>query len=86
MLVCGRHHTLIHQHGFQLVLHPDRRLDVHTPEGIPVLHHPAQPWGDPAELAQGHTARASAGTLPADHCDPRIDLGYIVSVLLQQAS
>ncbi len=27
VLVCARHHTLVHQHGFALELHPDRRLD-----------------------------------------------------------
>lgn len=86
MLVCARHHTLIHSQGFQLVLHPDRRLSVTTADGVPVLHHPAQPWGHPAELATGRGHRVSAGTLPPDHCDTRIDLGYVVSVVLAQAS
>ena len=87
VLVCGRHHTLIHQHSFRLLLHPDRRLDVHTAAGVPVLHHTAQPWGNAAELAQqGQAQHVSAGTLPPDHGDPRIDLGYVVSVLRQQAS
>lgn len=27
-----------------------------------------------------------SGTLPPDHCDARLDLGYVVSVLVQQAS
>ncbi len=27
VLVCSRHHTLVHASGFALVLHPDRRLD-----------------------------------------------------------
>ncbi len=75
VLVCGRHHTLIHSTGFPLVLHPDRRLDVRTADGVLVLHHPAQPWGNPAELDP--TGRISAGTLPPDHCDGRLDLGYV---------
>ena len=62
--VCSRHHTLIHSTGFRLVLHPDRRLDVRTADGVPVLHHPAQPWRDPPELDP--TGRVSAGTLPPD--------------------
>ena len=86
VLVCSRHHTLLHAQGFALFLHPDRRLDVHTPDGIPILHHPAQPWGEPAALAQGKARWISAQTLLADHCDARIDLGYVVSVLLAQAS
>jgi hypothetical protein len=53
VLLCSRHHTLLHAHGFQLLLHPDRRLEVRTADGVPVLHHPAQPWHDPAALASG---------------------------------
>ena len=86
VLVCSRHHTLIHQQGFQLVLHPDRQLSVSTADGVPVLHHPARPWGEAADLAQGCGELVSAETLPPDHCDGRMDLGYVVSVLLAQAS
>jgi hypothetical protein len=85
VLVCARHHTLIHSQGFSLVLHPDRRLEVHSADGVPVLHHPAQPWGDPAELADGCRELVSAETLPPDHVDARIDLDYAVSVLMAQA-
>ena len=86
VLVCSRHHTLIHTHGFGLVLHPDRRLDVTTADGTRLLHHPAAPWGDPAGLAQACGQVVSAEALPPDHCDARINLGWIVSVLLAQAA
>jgi hypothetical protein len=79
VLVCSRHHTLIHERGFRLTLHPDRRLTVATPEGVPLLHHPDVPWGDPAALDR--TARSDAANGTA-----RMDLGYVVSVLLQQAA
>jgi hypothetical protein len=79
VLVCSRHHTLIHERGFRLTLHPARRLTVLTPEGVPLLHHPDLPWGDLAALDQ--TARADEGNGTA-----RMDLGYVVSVLLQQAA
>lgn len=78
--------TLIHSQHFQLALHPDRRLEVTTSAGVPVLHHPAQPWGDPAQLARGRGRLVSAETLPPDRVEPRIDLGYIVSVLVQQSA
>jgi hypothetical protein len=84
VLVCPRHHTLIHQHGFRLVLHADRRLEVRTADGVAILHHPAQPWGDPAALAVGRNV--SSESLPPDHCTERMDLGYVVSVLMAQAS
>jgi hypothetical protein len=86
VLVCARHHTLIHSQGFQLTLRPDRRLEVRTADGVPVLHHPAQPWGDPDDLARGCGQDVSAETLPPDHCDNRIDLDYIVAVVLAQAA
>ncbi|MCA1722319.1 MAG: HNH endonuclease, partial [Actinobacteria bacterium] len=44
VLLCGRHHTLIHQRGFSLVLHPDRGLTVTTAEGVPLPHSPGLPW------------------------------------------
>lgn len=83
MLVCARHHTLIHSQGFQLVLHPDRRLEVTTADGVRLLHHPAQPWGDPAELTRSDV---SAETLPPDTVEPRLDLRYAVAVLMHQAA
>ena len=86
MLVCSRHHTLVHERGFALVLHPDRRLEVRTAEGVAVLHHPAQSGTAPTALAEGGGRRVSAETLPPDHCDARLDLGYAVAVLLAQAS
>lgn len=85
VLVCSRHHTLVHQRGFQLVLDPvTRRLAVATDDGVPVLHHPALPWGDPVLLDAHHDV--SAETLVPDLVEPRMDLGYCVAVLLQQAA
>ena len=86
MLVCPRHHTLIHTRDFQLTLHPDRQLTVRTATGVPVRHHPAQPWGDPADLARGPGRDVSAETLPPQTTTPRLDLGYAVAVLLAQAA
>ena len=86
VLVCSRHHTLIHAQGFALLLHSDRRLEVRSPDGAAILHHPAQPWSDVAALAHGPGARVLPDTLPPDHCDARMELGYVVSVLLAQAS
>ena len=84
VLVCARHHTLVHQHGFQLTLQPDRRLGVATAEGVPVLHHPTPPWADPARLDP--ETSVSAETLTPDTLTARMDLGYCVAVLMQQAA
>jgi hypothetical protein len=86
VLVCSRHHSLIHAEGFRLALHPDRRLEVCTADGTAVLHHPAPPWGDPTALAGGRARGVSAETLPPDHVDGRLDLRYAVGVLMAQAA
>ena len=86
VLVCSRHHTLIHSQGFSLVLHPDRRLEVRTADGTPVQHHPAQPWDDPADLTTTCGRLVSAEALQPEHTDSRLDLRYAVSVLLAQAA
>ncbi|MFN2539598.1 MAG: DUF222 domain-containing protein [Mycobacteriales bacterium] len=80
VLVCSRHHTLIHAQGFQLVLSPDRTLTVRTAADIPVPHHPGHPAGDPEALPD-----VPAGTLPP-HLDGRpIDWDWAVYVIAQQA-
>jgi hypothetical protein len=50
VLVCSRHHTLIHSKGFQLVLTPDRQLTVRTVDDIPVPQRPVRPFGDDGAL------------------------------------
>ncbi|MFP5218895.1 MAG: DUF222 domain-containing protein [Actinomycetes bacterium] len=84
VLVCARHHTLIHAQGFRLVLHADRRLDVTTADGVPIVHLPERPWGDPTQLDP--TGRITARTITPPRFQPRMDLHYVVSVLARQAS
>jgi hypothetical protein len=84
VLVCGRHHTLVHQLGFVLVLHPDRTLTVTTAEGVPVLHLPGIPWRSAAELDPER--RIQPDTLPPDNVVSRTDIGYAVMVLAQQSA
>jgi hypothetical protein len=81
VLVCSRHHTLIHSQGFQLVLTPDRRLTVRTADDIPVPHHPGLPQGDCTALP----ADASAETLPPQVDTRPIDWDWAVQVIAAQA-
>ncbi len=74
----------MHAQGFQLQLRPDRSLTVHTAQGLPVPHHPALPW-HPAEKLD-HDRKITPQTLPPMVTGQRLDLGYAVSVLLQQAA
>ena len=83
-LVCSRHHTLIHTAGYQLQLHPGRRLTVSTAKGTAVPHHPTLPWRrarelDPDQLISPHT-------LPTLWDGSPLDLGHVTWVLAQQAA
>ncbi len=84
VLVCSRHHTLIHQLDFQLTLRADRTLTVKTADGVPVLHHPALAV-QPAE-ALDPTGIITATTLPPMTTHDRLDLHYVVAVLMQHAA
>ena len=79
VLVCARHHTLIHSQGFQLVLSPDRTLTVRTAEDIPVPHLPAPPTGQACELD------LTAPALVSEYAGDRFDLGYVVMVMAQHS-
>ena len=78
VLVCSRHHTLIHAEGYQLVLHPDRRLEVRTADGTALLQHPALRVGDPTELPHGGRIATPSGD--------RLELSHAVWVMRQQAA
>lgn len=84
VLLCSRHHTLVHAQGFELRLHSDRRLTVTTADGVPVLPRPALPWRPAAEFDKHAPIRP--GALPPTVTGDRLDLGYAVAVLLQQAA
>lgn len=84
LLLCSRHHTLVHAQGFVLQLDDDRRLDVATADGVPVPHHPKR-FEQSAAGIDPHE-RLGAATLRAVGSQPRLDLGYAVSVLMRQAA
>jgi hypothetical protein len=79
LLVCSRHHQLIHDEGYELVLDPDRTLHVRTPDGTALEHHPALPHSPAEDLPA-----VAADTL--EYNGERLDLGYVVNVLLQHAA
>jgi hypothetical protein len=81
VLVCSRHHTVIHSQGFQLVLSADRRLTVRTADDIPVPHHPVYPRGDLGTLPD-----VPAGTLCPQLDGSRIDWDWAVYVIAAQAA
>jgi len=84
ILLCGRHHTLVHRDGYRLTLHPDRTLDVSTVDGRPIPHRPLLPWADPHGLDPAK--RIDQTTLPPNVTDGRLDLHHAVFVLTQHAA
>lgn len=84
VLLCGRHHTLVHRDETALQLHPDRTLTVATTEGTPVPHHPPLPWQPAADVDPKRAV--AAGTLPPRWVGDPLDLRYAVSVLVAQAA
>jgi hypothetical protein len=51
VLLCRRHHRLVHEGGWQL----DRRLRFHDPRGRPLPTVPSLPRGQPGELLDRHS-------------------------------
>lgn len=84
VLVCGRHHTLIHRDGYRLTLLPDRSLSVTAADGAAVPHRPDLPWRPAAELDPDQ--QITADTLPPHWAGDRLQLDYAVAVLLQHAA
>ena len=82
LLLCSRHHTVVHRDGYQLSLHADRRLVVRTAEGQPLPHRPQLPRQPADDLGTA----IGPDTLPPQVSDARLDLHYAVSVLMQQAA
>ena len=84
VLVCSRHHTIVHAQGFRLTLGADRTLKVTTADGLRLLHHPTL---DPQPAtALDPDGLIGPGTLPPLTSYDRLDLRYAVSVLLQHAA
>ena len=78
VLICSRHHRLIHTEGYQLVLSTDRTLTVRTAADIPVPHHPDQQHEAPS--------KADIAPYTSDWQGDRFDLDYVVMVMAQQSS
>ena len=84
VLVCSRHHTVIHAGGFRLALHPlTRALTITTATDVPIPHRNVWPWRPAEELDPD--AAIHPATLPP-HAGDKLDLHYAVEVLMQHAA
>jgi hypothetical protein len=85
VLLCSRHHTVIHAGAFRLTLHPTTRaMTITTAAGTPVPHRHPWPW-QPAEHLDPQGA-IHAGTLPPHYAGDKLDLHYAIDVLMQHAA
>jgi hypothetical protein len=84
ILVCSRHHTLIHRDGYQLTLRADRTLEVRHADGTVIPHRLTLPWAPADELDPA--GLIGPDTLPTAWTGEPMDLGYVVNVMLPHAA
>ena len=79
VLLCARHHTVVHEQGFRLELQPDRSLVVTTKDGTRVDTRPSTPWRPRAELP-------TTPPVESGWNGDRLDLHHVAWVLTQHAA
>ena len=79
VLLCSKHHRLLHNQGYVLRLDLDRTLHVLTPNGVELEHHPRLPDASAEALP-------SAEPFTTDHRGERFDLGYVSQIVLAHAA
>jgi hypothetical protein len=84
VLLCSRHHNLVHQLEIRMTLHADRSLSVQMPDGTPMPHRPQLPYRPAAELDPERIIGPE--TTPAPLVADRLSLEYAVSVLVHLAA
>lgn len=81
VLLCRRHHRLVHEGGFGL----DRRGRFYDPRGRPLRVVPPRPRGDPDELVERNGGLAIDGRTCESGAGERLDLGLAVEFLIARA-
>jgi uncharacterized protein DUF222/HNH endonuclease len=84
VLLCTKHHQLVHDGRFTMTLTSDRTLTVRTAEGSLVPARPPLPVSSAEELDA--TGNITAETCPNPTAVDRLHLAYAVGVLMQLAA
>ena len=84
VLLCTKHHQLVHDGHFTMTLTPDRTLTVRTAEGSLLPARPPLPVSSAEELDP--TGGITAETCPNPTAVDRLHLAYAVGVLMQLAA
>jgi hypothetical protein len=91
-LLCRRHHTAVHEGGYQVERHADGALQFRQPDGRvlpPVPSAPTLPGDSVAMLRSQHDAeglRVDARTTTPGSQGERLNLGYAIDVLHPRAT
>jgi hypothetical protein len=80
-LLCTKHHRLVHSLGYQLTLDAERTLHATTPDGELLDRHPSLPDASAEALPA-----AGPDTYDRKYRGDRLDLGYVVNVMLPHAA
>ncbi len=81
VLLCTKHHQLLHTQGYVLTLDSDRNLSVSHADGTPLRHGP-----DLRSASAEALPPADPSTLDRDCRGAPFDLGYVVNVMLAHAA
>ena len=83
VLLCRRHHTLVHEGGFDLRMNSQGQPEFRTPEGAALLEFPAlvPSAHDPAHW---HRAAVSGSAVASRWAGEQVDVGYVAGVIAQQ--
>jgi hypothetical protein len=84
VLLCSRHHRLVHDEQFTLTLDDDRTLTVHAADGTPLPTRPDLPHATADDLDPAGTI--TPDTSPNPYAVDRLHLAYAVSVLAHLAA
>ena len=84
VLLCHRHHQLVHDNQFSMTLHPDRTLTVRGADGTVLPARPALPVASAEDIDP--TGTITPHTCPNPRAVDRLHLGYAVSVLIHLAA
>jgi hypothetical protein len=81
-LLCRRHHTLVHEGGFSLIMDSQGQPVFRTPEGTELLEFPALP-GSGRAPREWHQQAVAPGAVETRWGGEKVDLDYVVSVVCQ---
>ena len=80
VLLCRRHHRLVHEDGFGVVITPDGHPVFSTPDGKPLPERPPTPCSEHS-LRHWHEEWPDQGAIESRWAGEPMDLGYVTSVI-----